>query len=135
MKIGSKENKLGHIYSNISFVFVDVLESVLMNAKELLRKDGFELRHESKQNFNTAISAIRKLKGHVNKCSSDTQECFGNDADMLYATIMLLIDRCGDDDMKLFQFYNYIKSHPSKFGLESDDSAFSHIFENKTKDQ
>ena len=44
MKIGSKENKLGHIYSNIAFVFVDVLETVLMNAKEELRKDGFELR-------------------------------------------------------------------------------------------
>ena len=131
MKIGSKENKLGHIYSNIAFVFVDVIETILMNAKESLRKDGFELRHESKQNFNAAIAAIRKLKSHVNKCSSYTQECFGNDSDMLYATIVLLIDRCGDDDMKLFQFYNYIKAHPSKFGLESDDSAFSHIFESK----
>ena len=45
MKIGSKENKLGHIYSNIAFVFVDVLESVLMNAKELLRKDDSAFSH------------------------------------------------------------------------------------------
>ena len=52
MKIGSKENKLGHIYSNIAFVFVDVIETVLMNAKEELRKDGFELRLLVKINVN-----------------------------------------------------------------------------------
>ena len=53
---------------------------------------------------------------------------YGNDSDMLYNVLLLLIDRCGEDDMKLFQFYNYIKSFPSKNIIEADDTAFSHLF-------
>jgi hypothetical protein len=49
---------------------------------------------------------------------------------LLLAFIKLLIDRCGDDDKKMFAFYNYIKSYPSQLGLELSDekSVFAHIF-------
>ena len=110
MEIKSKENKRGNTHANITFVLLDMLETSLLNANECLKKEGCELRHESKRSFNTAIAAIKKLKGHVNKCSNDMQVNYGNDSDMLYNVLLLLIDRCGEDDMKLFQFYNYIKS-------------------------
>ena len=128
MEIKSKENKRGNTHANITFVLLDMLETSLLNANECLKKEGCELRHESKRNFNTAIAAIKKLKGHVNKCSNDMQVNYGNDSDILYNTLLLLIDRCGDDDMKLFQFYNYIKAFPSKNIIEADDTAFSHLF-------
>ena len=128
MEIKSKENKRGNTHANITFVLVDMLETSLLNANECLKKEGCELRHESKRNFNNAIAAIKKLKGHVNKCSNDMQVNYGNDSDMLYNALLLLIDRCGDDDMKLFQFYNYIKAFPSKDIIEADDTAFSHLF-------
>ena len=128
MEIKSKENKRGNTHANITFVLLDMLETSLLNANECLKKEGCELRHESKHNFNTAITAIKKLKGHVNKCSNDMQVNYGNDSDMLYNVLLLLIDRCGEDDMKLFQFYNYIKSFPSKNIIEADDTAFSHLF-------
>lgn len=127
MKIESNEKQLGNTYANLTFVLVDILETSLMNTNELLRKQGCELRHESKRNFNTAIASVRKLKDHVNKCNTKTQIDYGNDADMLYNTLLLLIDRCGDDDMKLFRFFNYIKSFPSQMGLEIDNSVFEHI--------
>lgn len=72
-------------------------------------KQGYELRYDAKRNFNTAIAAIRKLKQDVDKTQFSTQENFGNDSDCLLAFIRLLIDRCGDDDKKMFEFYNYIK--------------------------
>ena len=128
MEIKSKENKRGNTHANITFVLLDMMETSLLNANECLKKEGCELRHESKRNFNTAITAIKKLKGHVNKCSNDMQVNYGNDSDMLYNVLLLLIDRCGDDDIKLFQFYNYIKSFPSKDIIEADDTAFSHLF-------
>ena len=128
MEIKSKENKRGNTHANITFVLVDMLETSLLNANECLKKEGCELRHESKRNFNNAIAAIKKLKGHVDKCSNDMQVNYGNDSDMLYNALLLLIDRCGDDDMKLFQFYNYIKAFPSKDIIEADDTAFSHLF-------
>jgi hypothetical protein len=64
------------------------------------------------------------------KTQFSTQENFGNDSDCLLAFIKLLIDRCGDDDKKMFAFYNYIKSYPSQLGLELSDekSVFAHIF-------
>ena len=128
MEIKSKENKRGNTHANITFVLLDMLETSLLNANECLKKEGCELRHESKRNFNNAIAAINKLKGHVNKCSNDMQVNYGNDSDILYNTLLLLIDRCGEDDMKLFQFYNYIKSFPSKDIIEADDTALSHLF-------
>lgn len=128
MEIKSKENKRGNTHANITFVLLDMLETSLLNANECLKKEGCELRHESKRNFNNAIAAIKKLKGHVNKCSNDMQINYGNDSDILYNTLLLLIDRCGEDDIKLFQFYNYIKSFPSKNIIEADDTAFSHLF-------
>ena len=128
MEIKSKENKRGNTHANITFVLLDMLDTSLLNANECLKKEGCELRHESKRNFNTAITAIKKLKGHVNKCSNDMQVNYGNDSDILYNTVLLLIDRCGEDDMKLFQFYNYIKSFPSKNIIEADDTAFCHLF-------
>ena len=51
----------------------------------------------------------------------------------LIVFIKLLIDRCGDDEKKMFEFYNYIKRFPSQLGLELSDEkcVFAHIFENK----
>lgn len=98
-------------------------------------KQGYELRYDAKRNFNTAIAAIRKLKQDVDKTQFSTQENFGNDSDCLLAFIRLLVDRCGDDDKKMFAFYNYIKRHPSQLGLELSDekSVFAHIFKGDKK--
>ena len=42
---------------------------------------------------------------------------------------------CGDDDKKIFEFYNYIKCFPSQLGLELSDekSVFAHVFDNTPK--
>lgn len=118
--------------TNIVFVLADVLESNLISMQEEFKKNGFELRHEAKRSFNTALANIKKLRMEVNKCSESTQDNFGKDSDMLNALMLMIIDRCGDDDMFHFKLYNYIKSFPSKLNLDLDlDDAFSHIFESR----
>lgn len=115
--------------TNIVFVLTDVLETNLLDMQQEFKKQGFELRHDAKRNFNTAIAAIKRLKSDVNHCSDSTQENYGNDSDMVNAMLLTLIDRCGDDDEFAFKLFNYIKSFPSKLNLELDlDDAFSHIF-------
>ena len=116
---------------NLTYVLVDVVETLLYDLETEMRKQGYELRHDAKRNFNTAISAIRRLKHDVDKTQPSTQENFGNDSDCLLAFIRLLVDRCGDDDKKMFGFYNYIKQFPSQLSLELADekSVFAHIFE------
>lgn len=115
--------------TNIVYVLVDIMETNLMDMEEEYRKEGYELKHEAKRNFKTAIASIKKLKKDVGHCEESTQENFGNDADMVNALLLTLIDRCGDDDEFTFKMYNYIKSFPSrlKLGLEMD-SAFGHLF-------
>ena len=115
---------------NLTYVLTDVVETLLLDMRSEMKKRGYDLRHDAKHNFNTAIAAIRRLKQDVDKTQFSTQEKFGNDSDCLLAFIKLLIDRCGDDDKKMFAFYNYIKSYPSQLGLELSDekSVFAHIF-------
>ena len=115
---------------NLTYVLTDVVETLLLDMRSEMKKRGYDLRHDAKHNFNTAIAAIRRLKQDVDKTQFSTQENFGNDSDCLLAFIKLLIDRCGDDDKKVFAFYNYIKSYPSQLGLELSDekSVFAHIF-------
>lgn len=120
-------NQLNTI-TNIVYLLVDVLETNLMVLESEYRKRGFALRHDAKRNFNTALASIKKLKRDVNFCSPETQEHFGNDADIVNALLLTLIDRCGDDDMLTFKMYNYLKSFPSKLKLELNlDNAFSHL--------
>ena len=115
---------------NLTYVLTEVVETLLLDMRSEMKKRGYDLRHDAKHNFNTAIAAIRRLKQDVDKTQFSTQENFGNDSDCLLAFIKLLIDRCGDDDKKMFAFYNYIKSYPSQLGLELSDekSVFAHIF-------
>lgn len=121
MLIGSTET---NIHCNLLFLLADVMETAMMDVNELLKKDGNVLRHEARRNFNTAISSIRKLRhSAIDKCRTDTQQDFANDSDMTYEFLKLLIDRCGEDDEKLFKFYNYIKQFPSQCNMKQLDSS------------
>ena len=79
-------------------MLTDVVETLLLDMRSEMKKQGYDLRYDAKHNFNTAIAAIRRLKQDVDKTQFSTQENFGNDSDCLLAFIKLLIDRCGDDD-------------------------------------
>ena len=115
--------------TKIVFVLTDVLETNLLEMQQQYKKEGFELRHDSKRNFNTAIAAIKRLKSDVNHCSESTQENFGNDSDMVNAMLLTLIDRCGDDVNLAYKMYEYIKSLPCKLNLYlALDNALSNLF-------
>ena len=98
--------------TNIVFVLTDVLEM-----QQQYKKEGFELRHDSKRNFNTAIAAIKRLKSDVNHCSESTLENFGNDSDMVNAMLLTLIDRCGDDDNLAYKMYDFPVQTESRLGF------------------
>lgn len=121
--------------TNIVYILTDVLETNLMDMEAAYRREGYGLRHDVKRQYNAAIHAIhaiRRLKADINKCSDSEQESFGNDADMVNALLLTLLDRVGDDDLLAFKFFNYIKSFPSKLGLDLQvDRAFAHLFGEK----
>jgi Skp family chaperone for outer membrane proteins len=115
--------------NNAFFVLVDVLETNLMNLEQALKKAGYKLRHEDKRNYNTAITALRKLRRTTNENTLQEQQDYGTDADMTNALLMTFIDRVGDDDAMAYKIYEYLKSYPSKLNLDTDfDWAFEHVF-------
>lgn len=116
-----------NVLSNLSFLLVDVLESCFIEANEKLRAENSEFKHEARREFNLLLSHCRNLKRYVRNCSEETQEFFGQDADMLYQTLKLIIDRCGDDDVKLFKFFNYIKTFRSQLDIQIDDTVFNGV--------
>lgn len=120
------------ISTNFCYVLADIMETSLMDLESIFKKNNIALVHEQKRYFNVAIHNIRKLCREVDHCDDKIKEHYGNDADMLNAIILTLIDRCGNEDKLMWRFYEYVKSFPSQFQMVDDmDWAFSHIFEKK----
>ena len=120
MLIGSNEML---IHTNLLFLMADVMETLMLDVQEMLRKDNKVLRHEAKRDFNTVIGTLRKLKGSIRGCGVETQVHYGNDSDMVYEFIKLLIDRCGEDDGKLLQLYRMVEKEPSACGMKMLDGS------------
>lgn len=128
MKRNKADLHKAHLFNNILYILVDIMESRLMDMEHLMRKNNLMLRYDTKRNFNAAMSAIRKLKIDVNKCSNKEQDRFGDSSDILDALIMTIVDRTGLDVEDSFKIYEHIKRLPSKMGLNMDmDFAFEHL--------
>lgn len=132
MKRDKADLHKAHLFNNILYILVDIMESRLMDMEHLMRKNNLMLRYDTKRNFNTAMSAIRKLKIDVNKCSDKEQNRFGDSSDILDALIITIVDRTGLDMEDSFKIYEHIKKLPSKMGLNMDmDFAFEHLIKEK----
>lgn len=132
----TKEEQIRHlaIRTNLLYVLADIAETLLMELERTFRRLGKTMRYDAKRDFNAAIRSIRRLKTDVNLCNDTRQEAFGNDADILYALLLLIVDRVGADDFIAFKLYNYIKAMPSSHHLEQDIDervVFGHVLEGK----
>lgn len=116
--------------TNICYMLADLMEMSLMDLNEIFEDAGLILHHAQKKYFKGAIHNVRNLIKEVSHTPQLTQISFGNDSDMMRAMMLLILDRCGEDDEIMWKFYEYIKSFPSKLNLLiEDESAFAHIFE------
>ena len=121
--IMTKEEQIRHlaIRTNLLYVLADITETHLMELeRDIRRRTGHGMRFDAKRDYNAAIRAARRLLTDVNTCSRKTQEQFGDDADIIHALLLLIIDRTGDDDRLAYQLYRHIKAMPSKTHLETD---------------
>lgn len=106
---------------NLLYTLADIMETQLMELeRDIRRRTGHGMRFDAKRDHNAAIRAARRLLTDVNTCSRKTQEQFGDDADIIHALLLLIIDRTGDDDRLAYQLYRHIKAMPSKMHLETD---------------
>ena len=121
-----------NVINNLIYALADVIETNLMDLDVEYSKHGKRIRYESKRNFNTALHGLRCLKSELKPSPQQEQIDYGNDADILNALLLTILDRTGDDDMQSFRLYNYIKAMPSRLHLELDideKSVFGHVIE------
>ena len=120
--------------TNLLFTLIDVVETLLMEMERDMRLRGRAMQYSMKRDFNTTIHGVRRLKAELKHIGMNVQEAFGNDADILYALLLLIVDRVGADDLIAFKLYNYIKAMPSSHHLEQDIDervVFGHVLEGK----
>lgn len=116
---------------NLTYILADMLERVMMSAEERMRYEvGKGFINEQKRYYNAALHNVRRMRQFMGWSNEKEQEDFGNDSDMLLAFLWLIVDRCGEDDRKLFKFYEYVKSFPSDMNLKllDENEVFGHIF-------
>lgn len=122
------------VKTNLLFTLIDVVETLLMEMERDMRLRGRAMQYSMKRDFNTTIHGVRRLKAELKHIGMNVQEAFGNDADILYALLLLIVDRVGADDLIAFKLYNYIKAMPSSHHLEQDIDermVFGHVLEGK----
>lgn len=122
------------VETNLLFALVDVMETLLMDMEQEMLRHGRGLHYSLKRYFNQAMHGVRGVKAEVKHIAPDAQEAFGYDADILYALLVLTVDRTGEDDMEAFKLYNYLKAMPSRHHLEPDideASVFGHVLQGK----
>ena len=120
------ENKnKGLVLSNLCFLLVDVLESSFMEANEELKKENAEFKREAKRGFNLILNSCKNLKRtFIRENKEEVQEYYGRDSDVMYNMIKLLVDRCDESQEQSKEFFDYIKSFPSKIGLNIDENCY-----------
>ena len=122
------------VKTNLLFTLIDVVETLLMEMEKDMRLRGRAMQYSMKRDFNTTIHGVRRLKSELKHIGMNVQEAFGYDADILYALLVLMVDRTGEDDMEAFKLYNYLKAMPPRHHLEPDideASVFGHVLQGK----
>jgi hypothetical protein len=106
------------ITTNIAYIMIDVVHSALFDMEQATKRANMEMRHDLKRYYKAAMHNLDMMLKEVNKIDVNVQEKFGDDGDMIYQFIKLLIDRCGEDNNEIFKFYNYVKTFPSKMNMD-----------------
>lgn len=104
--------------TSLLWLLPDICETLLMELEEEYRRLlGLRMRHEARRDYNTALAALRRLKGEVRKMRRTAQEAYGADSDKVLAILMALTDRCADDEGRMKAVYDYIAAFPSRLGI------------------
>lgn len=117
---------------NLSFLMGDVTYSVFHATSVMLVQKGSDLKFSVKQRFNIlhnkvkeAEQAALKYTGDINKLTQEEQECFIDDADMIYGFLMLIVDRFRGDKVLAKKAYKYLYDTYSSKGYLPVDSELN----------
>lgn len=117
----------GHVMANIAFILADVLEMFMFEVGDILKREKRGLRQEVKYRYNELQGALKMFRrSFISKTDINIQECYGQDSDIIFNMMKLIIDRCGSDINISKEIFDYIeKTYPSKFDLDIDKDCYN----------
>lgn len=119
--------------TNLAFLVADMLEGCIVDVKDAIGEYGGEMQYNQKRIWNNTETACRQFLKEISRLDEQTQIDFGNDADVMWCFLKLLMSRCGSDYMKMYRFFEYIKSFPEVVPMPHLDREIDRAFGNVIK--
>ena len=125
IEIKTDRAKRGLIRTNIAYVLVDAAHSLMMDAMDDFKAEGYVVHKDVRNKLEWLKSAARDLKVrckdftydpyHVKSSTEITNFC--EDADFLAKFLLTIVDRSGESDELFKRMYGEARSLPSKLRL------------------
>lgn len=116
---------------------INIVSVIAEMAQEMLdycREHKIRIDRNEKQNWDFIIKTANKLKNLSYSLSKEDKVVFDRNTKLFSLLMRLILARVDDSDMKLYQWYNYIKSFPADLPeiqptADEEAEAFKHIFQ------
>jgi hypothetical protein len=121
--------KQGDMCVNVVAVIAELVQQMLDYCKE----HNIKIDRIEKRNWEFLIKTAKQLESMSYNLSKEQKIIFDRNTKMFSLLMRLILARVDDADMKLYQWYNYIKTFPADLpevqpsGAEEAE-VFKHIF-------
>lgn len=121
--------KQGDMCVNVVAVIIELVQQMLDYCKE----HNIKIDRIEKRNWEFLIKTAKQLESMSYNLSKEQKIIFDRNTKMFSLLMRLILARVDDADMKLYQWYNYIKTFPADLPEvqptgEEEAEAFKHIF-------
>ena len=131
----TKEESM-HIATRLGDMCVHLSSVVLMVVEDMIKfcdEHNIKIDYQEKRQWDMLKKCTRNLDAMILDESKEKRIIFRRNVKMFAALMRLILARVDDDDMKLYKWYNYIKSfHPDLPEIqptrEEESEAFKHLF-------
>ena len=120
----------GDMCINIVAVIAEMAQQML----DYCKAHNIRIERNEKQNWDFLIKTAKQLKNMSYSLSKEDKTVFDRNTKIFSLLMRLILARVDDDDMKLYQWYNYIKAFPADLpelqpSAEEEAEVFKHIFQ------
>lgn len=113
-----KREYLARLLTNLTFEVADVLETLFVECEDINSQCGYCLRNEEKRHFKAAMHHVKAFRSATKAMDAESQESFGDDAELLLDLIYVAVTRTGSDNAVMEKILKDIMQLPDRVGLD-----------------
>jgi hypothetical protein len=122
--------KQGDMCVNVVAVITELAQQMLDYCKE----HNIKIDRIEKRNWEFLIKTTKQLESMAYNLSKEQKIIFDRNTKMFSLLMRLILARVDDNDMKFYQWYNYIKTFPADLPEiqptgEEEAEVFKHLFQ------